>query len=477
MTATWIRVIFWLYLFVMIWTEGTVTNPADPDLWHRLALGEYLLHQHHFPPGGTFSYLADYQQIADHEWGCGVLFYLIYTGLGGSAMVGLKLVTLLVTMAFLVWAGFHGRRPTVFFAAFYGMVVLALLPAFQSTLRCMAFTHVFFALWLFWFQRERHEWPVPSWAYALTMVFWVNLHGGFSIGLAWLLAVAVVQGLLGQPWKIWAQRFGLCAAASLVNPFGWNLWYSTGRALLVPRRDFDEWAPLKWWPNLIAYPGYKVLVVGTVICLAALLYRRGWRKLDRTALLLIAGALALSFKSARHMSFFAMVAAALLPDMIPHEPALRSIENPIRRLSYLFMRFSLVLIPFYLVISMLPGQALTLEYPSNSCPAGAIHFLRQENVRGKLLVPFNYGSYALWHLRGRMRVSMDGRYDLVYTPATYDQVQNFFQAQGDWRVLLHSPQPNAVLVPVKNPVYAQLQAEPGWTEAYHDATDAIFLPR
>jgi hypothetical protein len=68
------RILFWLYLFILVWADGTVHNGADPDLWHRLALGDYLWRTGHFPLGGTFSYLADYRVIPDHEWGSAVIF-------------------------------------------------------------------------------------------------------------------------------------------------------------------------------------------------------------------------------------------------------------------------------------------------------------------------------------------------------------------------------------------------------------------
>jgi hypothetical protein len=72
---------------------------------------------------------------------------------------------------------------------------------------------------------------------------------------------------------------------------------------------------------------------------------------------------------------------------------------------------------------------------------------------------------------------MDGRYDLVYSPATYQRVNDFFAAQDEWKTLLTSPAPNAILVPRVDAVYTKLAAEPGWTEAWHDDSDAVFLPK
>ena len=198
-------------------------NPADPDLWHRLALGEVLWHTGHFPLGDYFSYLADYKIIADHEWGSALVFYGLYKWAGLNIFVAVKLVTLTLTLMLVVWAGLYHRRPTMLMAAFYALVVVALLPSFQSTVRCMTFSHIFFALWLYFFQCERRGRAVPIYLYPLTMMVWANLHGGFVLGLVWLLAVALVELIDHGYWKKWMVRLGTCLLATLINPFGAQL--------------------------------------------------------------------------------------------------------------------------------------------------------------------------------------------------------------------------------------------------------------
>ena len=503
MSTAWLRFLFWLYLLFLVGADATVTNPADPDLWHRLALGETLWKTGHFPPGDAFSYLADYQNVADHEWGSALIFYALWQWAGPSAIVVLKLATLTVTLALLVCAGLQNRKPTLLMAAFYALVLLALLPSFQSTLRCMTFTHIFFALWLYWFQRERHGHPVPTYLYVLSIIVWANLHGGFAIGLAWLLAVTLLAlwdgpALAAAPMgavelratapsshpsnlfspKTWAFRFLFCSLATLINPFGPQLWVSTGRALLTTRRGFDEWAPVSWWSDLLAYPGYKLLFTGLLVALVLQIFFRGVKRIDRPGVILVGLFMALSLTSARHTSLFAAVAGALVPDIFPREPRIGRRSHPFRRLGFMALGSTLVLIPLYFALGViLQGAGLNLEYPHVACPREAVDYLQRQHIRGRLLVSFNYGSYALWQLRGQMRVSMDGRYDLVYKPETYRRVDDFFFARDDWKTLLTTPAPDAILVPITAAIYPKLKAEPGWQEAYHDDTDAVFLPR
>ncbi len=477
MSTPRVRFFFWVYLLLLVWAAATVTNPADPDLWHRLAVGEFLWKTGHFPLGDTFSYLNDYERVADHEWGSALIFYALWQWGGGSAMVGIKLISLTVTLALVVWAGLQDRRPTALTAGFYALVLLAMLPSFQSTVRCMVFTHLFFALWLYWYQRERQGRAVSALAYVLTMIVWANLHGGFVIGLVWLGAVSGVELRYGGPWKKWAARLGLCALATLLNPFGGQLWIATGRALVATRRGFGEWAPVSWGTEPLAYPGYKLLLIVVAGALAIQIFRKGWRQLDQREVILVGLFTILAMISARHTSLFALVAGALVPGFFPLKWPWILKAGPVRRLCAMAISSALVLVPLDTALRILPGVGVRLEYPQVACPVAAVAYLQRQDMRGKLLVAFNYGSYALWELRGKMRVSMDGRYDLVYTPETYQRVDDFFRGKGDWRGLLATPKPDAIMVPVADGVYPRLRAEPGWTEAWHDGTDAVFVPK
>ncbi len=478
--ALWGRVAFWAYLFVLTWADGIVFNWADPDLWHRLALGDYLFRTGHFPLGGTFSYLADYPgPIPDHEWGSAVIFYAVYRLAGtngfGSAMVGLKLVALAVTITLVVWAGLRKQRPSVPLAAFYAIVLFAQLPNFLSTLRCMVFTHIFIALWLYWYQCERTGRRIPGWAYVATMLVWANVHGGFVIGLGWLGLVAAIEYFQKGPWRIWAGRTVACALVTLVNPFGWQLWRVTLRALTAPRPGFAEWAMVPWLSS--AFLGYKLILGLTLVALVYLATRRNDRDIDYRSIALIDAFMLLSITSARQTALFALVVGALLPGTLPSAPRAVRISTPLRRLAYMGLCSVCLLVPFYSALLILPGDGLRLTYSDGSAPVEAVNFLKRTEVCGNLLTPFNLGSYAMWALRGRMRVSMDGRYDLVYKPATFLRVDQFYNAQPESLDLLTQPKPDAILVPEKAPVYPLLLKSPAWREAFHGTSNAVFLPR
>jgi hypothetical protein len=199
--------------------------------------------------------------------------------------------------------------------------------------------------------------------------------------------VTVVRMARADPWLPWARRFVFCTLATLINPFGWQLWLSTGRALLVTRKGFEEWAPVSWWPVDYAYLGYKLLVVFFLASVITVLARKGWREIDRTALILMSGVLLLSLTSARHTSLFAAVAGALLPDLFPQELMPRDLRDPLHRLGFLVLRLSVLLVPLYSALMLFPGDGLWLRYPSVSCPVQAVDYLQKQGLQGRLLVP------------------------------------------------------------------------------------------
>ncbi len=46
-------------------------------------------------------------------------------------------------------------------------------------------------------------------------------------------------------------------------------------------------------------------------------------------------------------------------------------------------------------------------------PVQAIKFLKDNNINGKIMVPFDWGAYAIWHLYPKSTVSVDGRFRTV----------------------------------------------------------------
>jgi hypothetical protein len=183
-----------------------------------------------------------------------------------------------------------------------------------------------------------------------------------------------------------------------------------------------------------------------------------------------------SLAHVRHTSIFAIAVGGLLPPLFPPEPSLHEIREWKPWLHRFIVRATLVVLPLIFAWRLWPtNEGFHLVYPIESCPVQAVAYLRDKGVTGRLLVGFNSGSYALWELRGRMRVAMDGRFDISYPFGTFAKVQRFFAGGDHWQDALADPAPDAILVNKPDGVYPKLLAEPGWTQVYQDATHAVFM--
>jgi hypothetical protein len=108
-------------------------------------------------------------------------------------------------------------------------------------------------------------------------------------------------------------------------------------------------------------------------------------------------------------------------------------------------------------------------------PIGAVDFLKRNQVSGNLLLPFDWGEYAIWHLYPRCRVSIDGRYTTAYPRRAIEASQHFFAGSPGWEESLRDA--TIVLVNRGQPNALSLFAMPEWAYVYSDPTALLYVRR
>ena len=108
-------------------------------------------------------------------------------------------------------------------------------------------------------------------------------------------------------------------------------------------------------------------------------------------------------------------------------------------------------------------------------PVGAVRFLKENGVKGDLLLPFDWGEYAIWKLHPDCRVSIDGRFRTVYPEKV---LADHFSAAVDeikLRELLEK-YPADIILGRQNPLYDKLISTPNsWKYVYSDSTSIVFV--
>jgi hypothetical protein len=110
--------------------------------------------------------------------------------------------------------------------------------------------------------------------------------------------------------------------------------------------------------------------------------------------------------------------------------------------------------------------------PRMTPPSGAVGFLRTQPPGG-VLVWFDWGEYAIWHLAPRMRVSIDGRRETAYSAGLqHRHLRFYFDAPGG-STLPADIAADYIWIPRWLPAVRRLDEE-GWRRLYEDGESVIF---
>ncbi len=462
---------------------------ADPDLWGHLAFGRQTLADG-LGRTDVFSYTAPGAPVLNHEWLADVVTYSIFHAVGPVGIVLLRL-TLLGTMLALIAHAVRragGQAPAI--ALVGALVVVGGFPWFV-TARPQLWTFAFLAAWLVAIVHADDGDVRPLLATPLMTVVWVNVHGGIVAGLALLVcwaaarlgqAVLAAAGVRlpallarGTPTpRTAAVIVGVLALhvpAALVNHFGVALWRFFAETLSVRRAEIGEWQPLS--PTNVG----DLLGVAGLLAIGALVVRS--RRARDPVHLALALLLAYAATGARRHLALAVIAAAIFgashaADALAQVPEAEPEPADDRRGRAL--PATALAVAGVLVAVGLPRAGCVVVEPG-TVPRAAVGYLRAAQVQGRLAVLFDWGSYAIWHLSPRLRVSIDGRREAVYTPARLDENATFLYGRPGWRAPLDRDGVDLALVSPRFAVHARLAAEPDWRVAYADDTATLFVRR
>jgi hypothetical protein len=126
-------------------------------------------------------------------------------------------------------------------------------------------------------------------------------------------------------------------------------------------------------------------------------------------------------------------------------------------------------------------NAYQLLRPSLSClpslakglapEASAVQFIGSSGINGRVLMWFDWGLYAIWHVGDRLRVSIDNRRETVYSAAVVNEHRAFYAGNApDYPDQVHA---DYVWVPLKLALDKQLEPR-GWHAIFRGPRSVIF---
>jgi hypothetical protein len=470
---------------------------VDLDLFHEMALIREAFRVGYLPRVDTFSYLPTIAPVVHHEWGTGLILYLltVQLGLGAPGLMLLKyLLAAFIALGCFFFASRQGAGYAVF--SFLALLGIALGWGGFSTIRAQLFTLSFLIIFLFLMEADRRGKTWALWAWLPLYLVWLNLHGGFLVGPG-LLAVYLSQqffldflaeknflsSLRAVKRPIWF--FMATCLLTLVNPYGTDYIPYIWNAVTLDRTPFiPEWRPL-WKISGAALSEW-------ILSLAIVFYCATKKDLRQMSGLFILGATAwFALWHYRHLSIYAVAWMCYTPAYLEKTP-LGDLINKVWQENSRLLAAIFVIIGISGISYAVHNQFWQLRIPTTAeegkegvpvYPAGAVSYLKDHKFSGNLMVPYSTGAFISWRLYPQVKVSLDSRFEVAYPVSTVTESIRFYAAAKGWRETLAKYPSDAVLIPRGSKLEQVMEKEGGlsnkalfpWTCVYLDDGFSLYL--
>jgi hypothetical protein len=254
--------------------------------------------------------------------------------------------------------------------------------------------------------------------------------------------------------------------AALLTPYGVGLWNFVGDTVSSGLPQITEWHR----PMLDEAQDVIALVAVGILAMLIALGRGSRRDPVHVAIMLLLVAAGLYAR--RHLPL-ALVGLAILGAPAVVATIRAAASAPTARAFGPIDAAVALMAASVLVIGIDRARCVRLD-PATT-PQRAVDYLARAGAEGNLVVLFDWGMYAIWHLAPSMRVSMDGRATTVYPAEVLRRHVAFLQCAPGWRAGLDDA--DVALLSPRFPVYRELAGESSWRLAYEDDASGLFVRR
>jgi hypothetical protein len=480
-----IAILMWVFAAGQFGWKGLL---ADGDVGWHIRTGEYILDHHSVPRHDLYSFSKPGAPWYAWEWLTDVTDAVLYrwAGLKGIVLTAGLLIALFCTTLIrrMVWRDTH---------LLIAMLV-ALMGAGVSSIHFLARPHIFtlvlvsVSVWMIEADLRR-----PSrliWLLVPITVVWTNLHGGF---LALILVLAITaagsaveaflrRGGWAKPLR-YAAVTAACSAASLLNPYGYQLHLHV--------RDYLR---SDWIRNVVQEfqsPSFRgesmfqfevLLFVGLIV--AGSLLRR--KQIVEALWILCFAHLALS--SVRHAPVFIAVCSPLIASNVSDWYCAWTARASKASLPGIFNQMAADAMKGFRRTSLWPAAVIVTlalmnhplkwptDFPDEMFPIKIVHDHAAQilNPNARVLTTDQWADYLIY-TNPQQKVFMDGRSDF-YGPEVGNEYIHLVNGQWDWETILKKYGFTLALLPVDVPLSQLLKLRPEW-QVVADDGKRILLAR
>ena len=471
------------HILILVLVASTVVYffsyiTPDPDLWGHIKFGKDLWVSKEIPRVDMYSYTANGMDWVNHEWLTEILMNLTYDTFHSPGLLIGKLLLGFAIIFILYIIILHRRNQPIINGIVLVMCIFVMSPGFMT--RPQLLTFLFTALFLLIFHLYLERNVNILWILPLLMILWVNSHGGFIIGGGMFGVVVVSESLSCLLRKNDKYQFGnlifwflITIVSVLANPYGFRLLTFLYESLSTPR-NISEWERVILFD--FSHFRFKILSVSVVLSLLIDKKRNRYWEIGIICITMI-----YAFMHQRHTPIFAIVAAPFLTEKLSVLTNRSRLSFPLKSKPAFFMLnvCLAVIIAYQLIITTdkYIKTRFNIIVDPFRYPVYAVHFLKINKIRGNILLPFDWGEYAIYKLNPDCKVSIDGRFRTVYPEEVLNDHSMALHNEDRWEYLLDK-YPSNILLATRNPFSKKMIIEQqNWVYVYSDNLSIVFLKK
>lgn len=441
-----------LGMFLYRAPSRSASGIIDMDYWWHVGYGEWILDHARLPTVDFWSWTSDGREYRLTQWLGEVLMAACQRAAGGelgTQVLAAALVALTVSFSYLTARAFLENRLAALAVAFGCDAILVSLACrpHQFTFLCLSILTAILAHYHVSGNR-RLLYGVP-----VLMAIWVNLHGGYAVGLAYLVMVVAFTAadayMTHQPSKMretvipLAIAAGAGALATLMNPHGLGAWQyaieiagmkSSGPGVV------DEWNPTSIKMDV----GLNWFIASSAVFAAM---AASSRRPTLTALLSAVALTAVGWSALRLSLMMTVLLVPLLAAAFRHTALYAlAFDGEARRYDRAFgplaSAVALALV-FGVAVLMARTDKTAEKYVAENFPEKEVAFIKANHIEGRLMNSPEVGGYLIRNLG--QKVFLDTRYDLYGDRALFDFL---FARRGEagWKEFIVRHDPDIVLL-------------------------------
>ena len=477
---------FFCVILLFLSFSGNSGLLGDGDTGYHIRAGQYIINTLSVPKTDIFSFHTPPLPWTAHEWLSEVIMAAVHDIAGLSGVVAFFAILLACTITLLFKILRSYGAPILLATA------ITVFACCASQVHWLARPHIFsFLLMIIW------HYLLESWQRGtvdrlyllpLSMLLWVNLHGGFLGGFI-LLGAYIIGNLfhtLSRPpdgrdsnRKRLCQLMltaGACLLACLCNPSGYQILFFPFK--LVSNRFLMDHISEFLSPNFHDFQPFKYLLLLLVALLAL-----SKRRVEPTELVLVLIFTNMALYSARYIPLFALIVA---PTLVRQSEQVQQIVSGkladfLSKRSANFARLDARATGFLWPAAALIAVAVAVGsgrshhvFDAKVKAVDAVEFLMHEKITGNMFNDDEFGDYLIYRGYPTYRVFFDGRSDMYGT----DKLQEYLKITGfeaGWERIIDKYRITWIFYGTNSNLSRFLLDKKGWVLIYSDRVASIFV--